>query len=216
MTTKLGLYKAAALAIGEETLSSLSDATAVRRALDDAWDNATGGDIRRYWLRQDFWNHALRTVSLTYSPSVTPSFGLAYAFDQPSDMVRLYAVGSEPRFCQSIEYNYQGGYLFADFDAIYIQYVSDDNAFGYDYSLWPPDFSRWCGVHLASLVCERVTQNKARAKELREAADPEAEHPTLLLKAKSKDAMETGTRVLASGSWTNARLGRSSYRYQRG
>lgn len=201
--TKLKLFNLALIEIGERELASLSADEEPRHVLDSVWDS---GELVDYLLQQGHWNFASRTSEITYSPSVEPDFGYRRAFDKPSDWIRTSMLSADEYFSRPLDqYEDEAEYWFADVDTIYVKYVSNDNAYGNDLSLWPPAFTRWVTVYLASRICERLTQNASKAKELKEAADPESRSPTLLIQARSIDAMNEPTRYPPSGSWARSR-----------
>ena len=83
MPSKLSIYNGALTIIGERKLASLTENREPRYKLDEIWDN----DMIDRCLQMGQWKFAKRTVELTASPSVTPSFGFQYAFEQPADHV---------------------------------------------------------------------------------------------------------------------------------
>ena len=199
MTDQLSIYNAALRHIGERELASLTENREPRRVLDGVWDD----DFVDTCLEQGYWNFATRAIKITYSPSVEPPFGYRYAFDVPNDHVRTAAVCNDEYFNSPVlAYTTEGEYWFCDLQELYIKYVSNDNAFGMDYSLWPKTFTRWVELHLASLICERLTQNASKQEQLMKRAN------RALVDARSKDAMEEATQFMPPGSWSRSRSSR--------
>lgn len=199
MTSQLSIYNAALRHIGERELASLTENREPRRVMDGVWDD----DFVDTCLEEGFWNFATRAIKITYSPSVEPPFGYRYAFDVPNDHVRTVAVCTDEYFSTpELNYTTEGEYWFCDSQEMYIKYVSNDNAFGQDYSLWPKKFTRWVELYLASLVCERLTQNASKQEQLMKRAK------RALIDARSKDAMEEATKFMPPGSWTRSRSSR--------
>lgn len=199
MTSQLSIYNAALRHIGERELASLAENREPRRVMDGVWDD----DFVDTCLEEGFWNFATRAIKITYSPSVEPPFGYRYAFDVPNDHVRTVAVCTDEYFSTpELNYTTEGEYWFCDLQEMYIKYVSNDNAFGQDYSLWPKKFTRWVELYLASLVCERLTQNASKQEQLMKRAK------RALIDARSKDAMEEATKFMPPGSWTRSRSSR--------
>src|SRR5574343_760692 len=127
MATKISLYNNALLLLGERTLASLTESREVRRLLDKVWARP----VVRECLEAGLWRFAMRTVELTYSPSVEPPFGYRYAFDRPSDLVRTAAVCQDEYLREPLlQYQIEGEYWYAELDTIYVRYVSDDDAYG--------------------------------------------------------------------------------------
>ena len=83
--SQLSLYNGALTILGERKLSSLTENRETQYKLTDIWDN----DAVNRCLQMGQWNFAMRAVQLDASPSVTPSFGYQYAFDKPTDYIRL-------------------------------------------------------------------------------------------------------------------------------
>ena len=209
MTTQLDLYNAALLEIGERRLTSLTEDTRARHTLDDVYRS---GELVRFFLEQGLWNFAMRTVEVTYSPSIEPPFGYEYAFDKPLDWIRTAGVWQDEQMTVPLEqYEDEREYWFASNETIWVQYISDDDAYGGDLSLWPPTFTRWTELYLASRISEDLTQNATKTEMLQKMADPA--YPgktTALVSARSKDAMNEPTRRLHMGEWARSRYQRGS------
>lgn len=198
MTSRLTLYNGGLRILGERSLLSLSENVEARRRLDTAWD----GGALKYCLEAGLWNFAMRTVELTYSPSVTPSFGMRYAFDKPDDFVRTGGIWSDESMKSPLlEYRDEGPYWFAELDTIYLSYVSNDAQYGADMSLWPETFVKFFEAHLASEIAMALTQNRAKME------DALTVRKIALRDAQAKDAMAQPTSFPPSGSWSRARTG---------
>lgn len=201
--TQLGIYNDALRSIGERKLASLSENTEPRRVLDDIW--AQGGDPAGaiiFCLEQGHWGFATRSSGLTYSPSVEPPFGFAYAFDKPTDWVRTIAVASDPYFKAPLAdngYADEAGFWFANLTAIYVKYVSKDASYGLATALWPMSFANFLAKYLAFSAVGRLTQN-AQKQELAEKAWLAA-----LKKAKGIDGTNKPTALAPMGSWAGSR-----------
>lgn len=161
MTTKLNLFNKAAQNLSQERLASLSDDVQVRRELDANYDN-----ILQQALEMGLWLWALRSVNLTYDPSIdTSTFGgLAYGYTLPSDFVRIGAVAIDPYFrneLQDYELTGPGKTLYTNQSAIYLKYVSNGATFGLDLASWPETFADGVGHLLASSVALAVTKSRA-------------------------------------------------------
>ena len=194
--TKLQLYNGALRLLEERKLSSLSENREPRRVLDDIWDE---GAIDAC-LEVGLWNFAMRTVKAEYSPSVEPSFGFRYAFDKPTDWIRTAAVCYDENFSTPcLQYRDEAGYWFAPVDTLYIQYVSNDNQYGADLSLWPSTFAKFVQSYLALEACGRITGSKASRD------DVESEMKKRKLEAMNKDAMNEPSKFPATGSWVRSR-----------
>lgn len=206
-TDRLTLYNIALEAAGERFISSLTEPREPRRLLDHVWTRGKGAV--RYFLEQGHWNHAMRAVQLDKSPSVTPEFGWANAFDKPDDFVRLNMISSDDRFGYPLnEYEFEGDFIYADVDPLYLRYVSDDDQYGSDMGKWPDTFTLWAGHWMATQIAGRL-KNDIDAEALKKEAN------RLLIDARSKDASQEPVRWPPLSSWAQARLGRGGM-YDRG
>lgn len=199
MTDRLALYNKALLYCSEPPLASLEDDVVSRHVLDAVWADRAVAKI----LEEGLWNCALRSLELVYDPSVAPPFGQARAFRQPDDLVRVNALCSDARMLRPLlSYLDEAGYWFADVDAIFVSFVSDDPNFGGDLSRWPPSLADAAARWIAAQAAHGF--NKAEAQIFRmEAA---AERAFSL--ARNRDAMNQPTRFVPPGRWMSARAGR--------
>lgn len=194
--TKLSLYNQALMLSGARSLASLTENRESRRVLDQVWDD---GAVE-YCLEQGFWEFAIRTQMMTYDPSITTEFGYRYAFLKPDDYIRTYAICSDDNFdCPIIRYSDEDAAWFTDYDTIYIQYVSNDTDYGYNYSAWPETFNYLVQLCLATQICERLSQNASKKERLDKA------YKKALIDARSKSAMNKPARFTPPGSWSSAR-----------
>ena len=194
MTTQLSLYNDAIVHVGERPLVSLVDNTEPRRILDTIWPG-----VRDYCLEQGHWKFAQRSAKLSYSTSITPAWGFARAFPQPADFVRLSAFCSDEFFTSPVsQFREEAGVYFTTLDTIYLQYVSNDVAYGYDLSLWPESFSLYVSLYLAWRSGTRIS---AAADRDQLGNDMERAR----LNALAKDAVSGPTQFLPIGNWASTR-----------
>lgn len=199
MADKLSVYRGAGRACGERKLASLSENNKLRRLLDDVWADDAGV---KACLQAAFWNFAMEDAEITYSPSVTPSFGFRYAFDKPQNWLRTYMVSNEAQFTNgTYRYHDRGDYILADDDTIYVRYVSGSTTRGMDLSLWSPKFTAYVEHHLASLIVVDLENSKASRDDLMALASK------LRNEASSIDAMDESMKFKPRGSWATARHG---------
>ena len=201
MTTRLSLYGGALRLLGQRKLASLTENTPARHYLDDAWN----GGALDYCLESGQWKFAMRSVMLTYSPSVAPDFGYTYAFDKPTDHLRLGGVFGSPGMTADdalLEYREEAGFWFANLDTIYVRYVSNDAAFGADMSLWPASFTKFVEAHLASEIAMSLTNDEGKLGNMLTMRDKR-----FLPEALSRDAMQDPPKFAPMSGWTRARMG---------
>ena len=200
MATQLGLYNRALLHLGERKLASLSEDREARYKLDDAYD---GGNLIKECLPQGLWNFAMRTVEITYNPSITPSFGYQYAFTQPVDFVRRDMIASDEYFHSPITaYRDEAGHWYCSLQTLYISYVSDDASYGGDLSTFPALFARWVACYLAYQASTGIDEKKEVYLEKKQRK--------FLIEARNVDAMNEGAKFPPVGNWTRARRSGSS------
>ncbi|EPA3124376.1 hypothetical protein [Yersinia enterocolitica] len=204
MSNQLNVYNDALRLVGERQLVSLTENREPRRLLDAVWDGAL-----KYCLEQGQWNFAIRSVRINYSPSVEPPFGYHRAFNKPDDYIRTVAFASDPFFNSPIiQYTDEAGFWFCDLDEIYIRYVSNDQSFGLDSSLWPETFGNFVSAYLATQIAPRLKNGSDREWLARE-------YKMAKTDALTKDAIQEPTKIFPTGRWVRSREGGSA-RYSRG
>ena len=205
MTDRLSLYNGALTLIGAARLANTSERREARYVLDSVWD---AGAIRAC-LQEAQWNWAARTVALSFSDSVQPDFGYTYAFERPSDFVRLVGMSSNENLTPPLQsYEAAGELYFADLKTIYIRYISAGSTYGSDFSLWPSDFRRFVESYLAVEIAPRLSASESKLQRLEQQRDQR------LRDAASTDAMSGPSKDIPMGSWAKARHGgglRSGY-----
>ncbi|MBW5826534.1 hypothetical protein H0I68_15945 [Yersinia kristensenii] len=198
MSNQLNVYNDALRLVGERQLVSLTENREPRRLLDAVWDGAL-----KYCLEQGQWNFAIRSVRVNYSPSVEPPFGYRRAFNKPDDYVRTVAFASDPFFNSTIiQYTDEAGFWFCDLDEIFIRYVSNDQSFGLDSSLWPETFSSFVAAYLATQIAPRLKNGSDREWLARE-------YKMAKTDALTKDAIQEPTKIFPTGRWVRSRHGGS-------
>ena len=195
MASKLGVYNAALLHLGQEPLSALSDEGTARRKLDAAYD-----DVVEWCLEQGFWNHAMRLVEMEASPSLSTDFGFTFVYEKPDDWVRTAALTTdEYRKSPLLEYEDRTDYWLADVEPVYLWYVSNDADYGLDLGRWPQTFSTFVEYALAQKTCKGITGSSETRDDLYK----------LMIRAKrdasNKDAMNEPSKFPATGSWVRSR-----------
>ncbi len=207
MTSKLSLYNGALTILGERKLASLTENRPPRKKLDDIWDN----DLRERVLQHGQWNFASRAVQLEFSPSTTPSFGYQFAFDKPTDFIRTMAVCYDEYFNMPItRYADEAKWWFTDTELIYVKYVSKDTQWGFDFSLWPENFTEYVEHYMAYKVAPRITGLDFNSDDLEKKKDK------ALIAAKAIDAMESPAKFPPKGGWARSRQGFRAGSQERG
>lgn len=204
--TKLDLYNQALNIIGERALSSLTEAREPRRRLDGVWDRGAV-DL---CLGQAPWTFAMRSAMMDYDPSINPDFGYRYVFALPDDFIQLWSICSDEYFKNPINnFANEAGYIYSDVTPVYIRYVSNDAAYGNDYSKWGRDFQAYVAAYLAKEIALGLTQSENKQK-LAEVAMEKAKK-----EAKGSDAIASPAVFFPPGRMVQARLGGNTGYYNR-
>lgn len=203
---KLILYNDALRLCGERRLASLSEERESRRMLDEVWNTAV-----EYCLEEGLWKFSIRSRETSYSPSIEPDFGYTYVFEKPEDLIRITGLSSD-EFLQTplLDYRDEGGFWFSNLDTIYVSYVSNDDSFGLDSSLWPHTFKKFLAAHLAYEIVNDLKKDSAESFQQR----IEREMTKRMTEARSHDAQAGPTRFTPTGSWVSSRG--FGYRWDRG
>lgn len=207
MATQLGIYNNALRFLGETKLSALSDDRDSRFTMDDVWADSFVNKV----LEQGYWYFAKRSAQFNSDPLVKPPYGLAKAFEQPSDWVRTAAVCSDPYYNVPITaFADEAGFWFTDIDPIYVSYISNDAKYGNNLAIWPETFNEFAGAYMAYKVGAKTTSSEEKVTML------EKNQRRLLIEARSKAAMNESASFLPMGSWTRSRIGRNAGGFDRG
>lgn len=198
-------YNKALHILGERSLVSLTENREPRRALDDVWDS---GNVINYVLEEGMWKFSLRTAKMIADPAIHPVFGYPYAFQQPTDFVRIAQLCSDEWFNIPLtEYTFEAGVFYSIVqNGVYLQYISNDTSYGLNTALWPETFKEYLGAWLAVKCALRVTSSETKQA-----------HAEKILKqlkddALSKNAMAGPTQFTPQGSWVSARYGSGIHR----
>lgn len=198
MTDKLGLYNRALLYLGERPIASLTEDRKPRRALDVAFNTDFINEI----LSEGLWNFAARRDTFEAEAPPAP-LGFSYAFAKPVDWIRTYSIATDAAFMiPLVKFEDEQGFWLANNATIYVKYVSNDEDYGGDLSLWSPKFTLYAAAMLAASACSAITQDASKEQALREGIAPQ-----LLAKAKGVDGADEPPRPRIAGSWVRSRYG---------
>lgn len=197
MTTKLKTYNGALAILGETPLASLEEDRGVRYWLDRAWADG----VVDYCLEQGQWHFATRSQQMTQSTSIIPSFGYKFAFEIPDDFVGLNSLWLDQLFRQPLfEYLIQDGVIYAQWDTIYLQYVSNAPTYGYNLAVWPNAFAQYVQTRLAGESQQNVTNSEVLRDKIAKLEEKAR------LTALNNDKRDKPLDRNPLGSWSRARL----------
>lgn len=185
MATQLSIYNSALRILKHPGLAALTDNVEARHILDDEYDECLA-----WCLEQGLWNFALRSSQMDASVSVEPEFGFTYAFEQPSDFVRLNKIAGDADFVYPYEdYDYvdENGWWLAREDPIYVSYVSNGASYGGGIGNWTSTYLRFVQHELAFRAAPQVTAFSATEME-----SLERRRNAAMRDARSKDALNQG------------------------
>lgn len=153
-------------------------------------------------LHSGLWKCAREQAELARL-SAAPTFGWDYAFQLPTDYVRLVSLNEVDANEQQQElFEVQGTTLLTDEDEASIVYIKDLTQNANDVNLMPPLMARACVLNLAAKIAWTLQQSRTLKESL------EASYEAALRKAKGVDSREQFRPNIdpASGSrWLPAR-----------
>lgn len=201
MASRLSIYKSALRYLGNAaSLSSLTEASPSRRALDDVWQEAG-----EYLLAKGLWNFAIRTAQLSEDEDVEPLFGYQYAFSKPTDWVRTASISTDPTFQDGFEdFEDEAGYWYADSDTLYVRYISNDTDYGWNVGAWREPFAQAFACYLAFQCGLPLSSDKSNRNDLFNL------FKSLLTEAKTLDAVDERVARSPAGRLVKSRLRRGS------
>ena len=137
MPTKLDVFNACLVKLGQRPLLSLTDQRPEQRAIDRVYDACLARMIEGA-----LWKFASRSDELQTSDTAKSQFGYNYVYELPQDFVRIIRICDNNRFRPTlIDFLLENGWLYADCIPLYLQYVSNDPAYGYNPGLWTASFT---------------------------------------------------------------------------
>lgn len=196
MATKAGIFNAALLELGNDTLVDTGENVEAGRALNAVWSRVVAD-----CLSLGSWNFAMETIEAAADTGVTPNFGYTEVFAKPVDWVRTIGVSLDERFSAPLtEYYDDANFWSADDTPIYVRYVSNDTGLGLELSRWPAAFTRFVELELAARVCTRLTQSESTRERIMRDRDRARRI------AMNQDAMnEAQPKFPPAGSWNLSR-----------
>lgn len=195
MADRLEIYKGALRLLGPSQLAALTEDRPERHQLDNAWNASID-----FMLAQGMWNFSIRAVEISYAEDVEPLFGFLHAFDKPEDWVRTVSIAATANFLEGIlRYEDETSYWHTDFETIYVRYVSNDEAYGYNVGAWRQPFAKALEAYLAFECGLPISSDRGNRNDLYSLYEKR------LKNAKSLDAVDERVRMSPPGRWTRSR-----------
>lgn len=197
MTDQLTLYNRALGHCQETKLATITENRPSRHVLDLHYT-----DVLKDMIEGGFWHFAMRSVSITYDPDISPAFGYTKAFNTPEDWVKTYQVSASDRFTPPLEdWIHESNLFWCDQETIYLRYVSNsDDGYGYDLDRWTERFTKAFALELAARIAPSLPGSNADVERLEEKA------LTARSDALSFEAMTQPPRRPPMGNWNRARF----------
>lgn len=213
MTTKLSVYNAALVSLGNAPLASTSDNVSARKTLDAVWD-----DTLAYMVEAGLWKFAARAQALTTGSSQgnsTSAIGLHVQYTLPSDFVRIINISDNNRHRPTLlNWKIEQDQLYCDASQVYLEYVSNSTGYGYASTNWTPAFTKAMADELALRGAPLLlAASQTKIEQLEKKAKRS------LFIAKQRDAMQNpeswpppGRLVRSRAGWRHVnQMGRTPY-----
>lgn len=192
------IYNGALMILGQDKLPAGDTDHMHRVKCDTSRDDGVVTDV----MEDTAWTFGITSAHIEYNPSVSPVWGYSYAFDKPSDLLRLDGIWSDEYFKNPLKaYEDEGDYWMASVTDIYVKYV--DNDFIATPAVWPVYFSRLVSAKIANDIVMGIDPSKAD--------HVSAVYEDRKSSAMSNDAMQSPPRVLTTGNWVRSRNSGRSY-----
>lgn len=117
------------------------------------------------------WKFGIKRIQLTPNPTTTPLFGYAYAYDLPTDYIRLVTVGDDYIGDLKSEFEIESNQLLAvsgdvTFDGTTkdVRYIFD----AVDVTKFSPGFIKYLALRMALNMCNKFSISSQLKKDLKE------------------------------------------------
>lgn len=145
-TTKVSICNEALSLLGAKSIQSFEENTETARRCASIYDST-----RRTLLRMHPWSFAKKRMQLA-PVSTYPSFGYQYAFQLPSDFVRIIDTGLDV-------YEVEGRHILANTNLINLVYVADEENEG----IWDSLFAECMVLYLTNKLGKPITGSQTEA-----------------------------------------------------
>ena len=197
MASIVGVCNAALQLIkNSKQITSLEQGTKEANACEIIFD-----EMRDATLEVHNWNFATKRVKLAQLTD-TPEFEWDYAYQLPSDFLRVVSVHNNSTGRDRIPYKIENGEILSDAEDLFLRYVARVE----DPNLMPATFRLALSKILASRLAVTLTGSASLSKEMYEQYVSE-DLPT----AKSADSIQDMADQLPESDWIAIRSGQRHY-----
>ena len=189
MASGVGICNAALVKLGAQRILSLTEGSKNANLCAEQYEK-----VRDDMLRSHIWNFAVQRVKLAQL-SEAPTFGFSYAYQLPTDYLRLVSAHANDAGTGQPAYKLEGRTLLADASGIFLRYirqVTDPN--GMD-----AQFREVLAWGLAADLAIPITQSSTTRRQMLEGLKDQ------LSKAKSVDAIEDYPEAEGFSGWVSER-----------
>lgn len=188
--TKTYIANLALRLIGTERINDITDDSPSADIVNDVWEVA-----RLEALSSHEWRFASKVAYL--QRGTDPDYGYDYRYQVPADFVRLNAVYSDAAMTSAVrDYELREGYIHAGYEAIYLDYVGDNNTPG----SWPA----WFVSYMAAVIAMHMSSTQ---KSTSETERVEKLADKRLAQARMLDSTQQPVRKPPPGTWIRAARG---------
>lgn len=198
MADRKRIYNGALRLLGDARIASLTEPNNNRYVLDDVWSDAVD-----YMLEQASWNFAVRGAEIQADDDFEPLYGYKYSFRKPDDWVRTTSICDNPYYEPGFEqFQDDNNFWFADLDTLYIRYVSNEDAYGWNIGAWRQGFSKTLEAFMAFESGLPISNDKGNRNDLYNLFKDR------LKSAKAKDAVDEAVQRPPVGRLVQSRFSR--------
>lgn len=195
MASEVGIVNRALRAIGESTITSLTEGSRNANVANDIYEQH-----RDELLRAHPWNFATKRIKLARSAN-TPVYEYDYQYPIPSDFLRIVEVHDNTDGLGTLEYKMEhdatdGTVIYSFAEEVWLRYVAKIT----DPNKMSPDFRKALSMSMAVEFATAIAQSNTLSDLM------ESRYRRALSKARSNDGMEDFPEQFPAGSWVSRRF----------
>jgi hypothetical protein len=187
VASQISICNLALTMMGAKPLLSMDEDTKSARIFRRIWDI-----VRDEVLRDHPWNFAVKRIVLPQL-STPPPFGFAFAYELPSDYIRLQFVGEDER--DDVVYEVEGNTIVTNESMCYLKYTARIK----DTGLYDAKFAALLAAKLGVYAAFPITASPGMVKNMTEI------YAALLSEATGADGQEGSGKTVQANQWIEAR-----------